>query len=409
MKTKLRKFLRQSDSFSLLLSFLCTLPFSNTLKLKFAFTFLQSDGARHKQDKVLKLTIDLLSNFSLSETAAIGKSAMIKAPVIETGQLKEKGLIIIGFEHELDKLAKFKKLDAVTQQYDILFMPTWQPFYSKELLRFLSKAPKSLIILPSSQQCYYNGLFNEKIERILPFHASSWVNGELFKPKPKDIDILMVANFSIYKRHYILFEALQHLPSNLNVVLIGRPLGERTLDVLMQEAKQYGVESRFSVIEGPENEVVIDNLCRAKLVLGLSGREGSYVSLAEALFADCAVGIYQDAVVGTKNYVNPSTGFLLAPGIPLHTQISKCLRLVDSLSPRTWAMSNIDSKANVAKLNKLLKYENNQRGIDWQKDCQEFYIQSFNFYPTSGKWNNDLAKSLQDLADIGLTFKHQSL
>ena len=408
MKTKLRKFLRQSDLFSLLLSILCTLPFSNPLKLKFAFLFLQSDGARYKQDKVLKLAIDLLSNFSLSETSAIGKSAMVKAPVIETGQIKEKGVIIIGFEHELDKLAKFKKLDTVIQQYDILFMPTWQPFYSKELIRFLSRAPKSLVILPSSQQCYYSGLFNEKIERILPFHASSWINGELFQPKPKDIDILMVANFSIYKRHYLLFEALQYLPSNLNVVLIGRPLGDRTLDVLMQEAKHYGVEARFTIIEGPENEIVIDNLCRAKLVLGLSGREGSYVSLAEALFANCAVGIYEDAVVGTKNYINPSTGFLLAPTIPLHTQISKCLGLVDSLAPRDWAMSNIESKVNVAKLNKLLKYETYHRGVDWQKDCQQFYIQSFNFYPTSGKWNEFIAESLQDLADIGLTFKHQS-
>src|SRR5690606_26433965 len=108
-----------------------------------------------------------------------------------------------------------------------------------------------------------------------------------------------------------------------------------------------GVENRFKVIEAPSDEVVINHLCRAKLVLGLSGREGSYVSLAEALFADAAVAVFANAHIGTKNYINPKTGFLLQTDIPLATQIFQCLQRTMDLSPRDWAIKNIAARENV--------------------------------------------------------------
>lgn len=410
MKLIVRRWIRQSDFASKTLHWLITkLPLSNGNKKKLCLLYLQCSGYRQVLSDVLAISIDLVGGSDKQNSCELNKSAVIKAPKLTpSGELLEKGVLMVGFEHELSSLAEFMHLDRACDLYDILFLPTWQPFYSVELLNFLSRRPDSLVMLPSSQQCYFQVLQNSVIKRALPFHASSWVDGELYDPaEERDIDILMVANFSIYKRHYLLFEALQTLPSDLNVVLIGRELGDRTAAVLMAEARSYGVENRFMLIESPENQVVVNHLCRAKIVLGLSGREGSYVSLAEALFAGAAVGIYADAVVGTKNYINPQTGFLLQPGLPLAAQIKRCLQLQPTLAPREWAVSNIDTRVNVSKLNQLLKAESQSLGRPWSNECEPFRIQNFVFEPMSGCWSQDIVSAVDDLAEMGLHLKSQ--
>lgn len=409
MKSILRRWIRCSDISSYVLAKLSTskLPLADSWRKKFCLLFLQCSGYRQALPEVLLVSIELFDFKNNVLESALGKSAVVKAPLISEERV-EKGVLMVGFEHELKSLTEFEHLDKVCDSYDILFLPTWQPFYSVELLRFLKRQPESLVMLPSSQQCYFQALQNSVIKRALPFHASSWVDGDLYKPATeRDIDILMVANFSIYKRHYLLFEALQSLPENLKVVLIGRELGDRTAKVLLDEARSYGVEDRFTLVESPANDVVVDHLCRAKLVLGLSGREGSYVSLAEALFAGAAVGIYADAVVGTKNYINPQTGFLLQPGLPLANQIERCLQLQPTLSPREWALNNIDTRVNVAKLNKLLRAESVNLGRQWSADCEVFRIQNFVFEPMSGEWSQEIREAVNELSELGVQLTSQ--
>lgn len=329
--------------------------FSNNTKLKLNLLYLQLESHRPDLTRVLKDAVKLITNEPYSDKVELSKSAIIKKPVFKDEGVVEKGIILLGFEYQLKRLISLKTIDSIANQYYIFFMPTWQPFYSIEFLSALKKIPDSLVLLPSSQDCYYKALFNPSIKHALPFHASSWVAPSLYSPRPKNIDILMVANFGTYKRHYLLFEALKMLPENLKVVLAGRPLGARTSDVLLNEAKHYGVENRFELMESPSDEKISELLCQAKLVLGLSGREGSYVSLAEALFANTPVALFRDAVVGTKNYINPKTGFLLQPDLPLAPQLEKCLALSESLEPRKWAIKNISNIENIDQLNHLIQ------------------------------------------------------
>lgn len=408
MKALLRRWVRSSDLVSKGLSIAAKSALPARYKKKCSLLFLQCSGYRQVLPEVLEVAIDLSALDSYKSEIILNKSAVIKAPILRGDEVLEKGLLMLGFEYELDRLAAHEKLGVVCDGYDVLFLPTWQPFYSVELLRFLKRSSDSLVMLPSSQQCYFQALQNSVITRALPFHASSWVDGDLYKPATeRDIDILMVANFSIYKRHYLLFEALQSLPANLKVVLIGRELGDRTAKVLLDEARSYGVENRFTLIESPANDVVVDHLCRAKLVLGLSGREGSYVSLAEALFAGAAVGIYADAVVGTKNYINPQTGFLLQPGLPLANQIERCLQLQPTLSPREWALNNIDTRVNVQKLNTLLCAESETLGRPWSTECEAFRIQNFVFEPMSGEWSQEIREAVNELSELGVQLTSQ--
>ncbi len=405
MKKTLRLWMRNSSFAAKVIRTLSFFPFSWSIKRKLIGWYLQSEGERHHLEETVKKYVDMIPLLPGTESAVLSKSAIIKA---YSGA--EKGLILVGFEHELDKLLTNPARNDLLEKYDILFMPTWQPFYSEALLRALKVARNNLILLPSSESCYYKALCLPELFRTLPFHASSWINADLYKSgKSKDIDILMVANFSTYKRHYLLFEALVNLPKELKVVLVGRPLANRTANDIKREAERYGVGDRFELVESATNEAVADYLSRARLVLGLSGREGSYVSLAEALFAGAAVGVYANAHIGTKNYINPKTGFLFQPDVPLHLQISAALAIVDTLTPRKWAEANISSIINVDRLNVLLRHDALSRGQTWHVNSDQFYIQSFQIEAVAGYWNDAIADEVLRYEAAGLSLRTQLL
>ncbi len=402
VRREFRKWLRSSRFLTWLIECLLAFKLSKKLILKLGIIYLQSDGYKKDIHKVLKKTISVVQVGEKLANITLSKSAVIKAP-----SLNEKGVIIVGFEHELERIVNSENFHLICDQYNILFMPTWQPFYSVELLKFLKLRPDAITILPSSVNCYFQSINVSPLINVLPFHASSWIDETIYEPLEKDIDILMVANFSTYKRHNLLFEALRELPKSLKVLLVGRPLKDRTSKDLLNEADIYGVRNRFELVEAPSDNEVRNYLCRAKLVLGLSGREGSYVSLAEALFADAAVAVFSDAYIGTKSYITPQSGFLLQPERSLAEQIATCLELSSTLSPREWAVKNISAKLNNQKLNKLLKHSAVSKNELWSRDCCYFRIQSFQFEPLLGEWPNDIKDAVSNCADKGIIFKTQ--
>lgn len=214
----------------------------------------------------------------------------------------------------------------------------------------------------------------------LPFQASSWVNPDFYQPTiAKDIDIVMVANFGSYKRHWHLFRALRDLPRELRVVLVGVPLDGRTRETLIEEAKAFGTSDRLEIHESAPNAVVSNLLSRARVFLALSAREGSYIAVAEALFSGTPVGLYRDAVIGSKDYVNDQTGVLLSSDQPLAPQIQRFLERAGSFSPDRWAKANISSKVNSRRLSQLLRSLAEERGEPWSRDIAPFYCSHFDF------------------------------
>src|SRR5205085_2154042 len=113
--------------------------------------------------------------------------------------------------------------------------------------------------------------------RIVPLYASSWVDPEEFRPLPfpeRDLDIIMVANFSRFKRHFALFKALRKMPADLRVVLIGQDQDDRGAEAIYHEAKSYNVHKRNTIKANVPRREVVESLCRSRVSLILSRREG---------------------------------------------------------------------------------------------------------------------------------------
>lgn len=330
---------------------------------------------------------------------------------------QEPGLILVKFEHELEKVAKLKRLHQLEKHYKILFLPSWYPFYSVALCILAARAQSSFFVMPA--------LFNEKAIcdafapncQYLPFHSASWVRGDLYgPPSEKEIDILMVANFARFKRHWKLFQALADLPSNLKVVLAGIKMGDRTRDSLIHEAKLFGVENRFTIIEGASDHpakrkegmpTIRELLSKSKLFCALTFKEGSFTSVAESLMAGTPVAMYKNALIGTKAHINEQTGFFLNASHSLSSQLKDILTKAPQLNPQPWANANISAEANCKKLNETLKAWHVSHGLRWSLDIESFYCQHLDFRCFDDSAEDRLAHAYEDVKEYGLTLERK--
>lgn len=312
----------------------------------------------------------------------LARSIVLKKYVSE----KEKGFLLVSFESELLKLSKSPHLSELEKQYEIAFLPSWQPFFSVSLYHFISKIKQPFWIMPSSIKDVALCSTVGPLCQALPFQASSWSDSTGFPEVPdnKDIDIIMVATFMEFKRHWLLFEALQELPINLKVMLLGKSFGARTRDVFLAEADLFGVADRFELVEDPSYETIRNLLGRSRLFCALSAKEGSYIAVAESLLAGTPVGMFENAIIGSKDYINPSNGILFNNHEKLSTQITRFLDLtVEFIRPaeiQRWARENISAQVNNVKLNTIVHNANISKGNNWTTDLSPIYCKNFDFY-----------------------------
>jgi len=216
----------------------------------------------------------------------------------------------------------------------------------------------------------------------------------------------MVANFAKYKRHWLLFQALRELPPSVSCLIAGRPLGSRTVEALRRDAAAFGVLKRIEILEDPDDATLEGLFARARLFCALSHKEGSYVAIAEALMANTPVGIFANAIVGSKEYIHEETGFLFDTRGRLSSQIRRALAVCESKSPRAWARQNISARINSERLNKLLEDEAIRSGEEWTIAAEPFHCRHFDFFYYDPSAETRLAKCYADLKErFGLDFR----
>jgi len=297
----------------------------------------------------------------------IQKAIVLKRFVSE----REKGVVFVSFDNQMARLAKAGKLREFARHYTLVLSPQWSPQHSiasylfprlyPEPIFCLISNPRDLEIFPRISDKY----------RMIPLYASSWVDPREFTPVPyaeKNIDIFMLANFAKYKRHHALFAALGELPREYRILLVGQRERGRDKDTLLNEAAAFGVSDRFEIRENVTDEELHDSFVHAKTSLILSRREGSCVAVVESMFANTPVGLYEDAEIGSRVFINQNTGRLLR-----HNHLAAQLKdFVDSSAqyePRRWVMEEgVDCVSSSRKLNEALKQWTLSNGGQWTED-----------------------------------------
>lgn len=303
-----------------------------------------------------------------SNTPAMHKAIILKVPGHSPG---ERGVLLVSFEEQWVRIFRHANIQALADDYDLLVAPSWSPPHDPALLIAARGWPRPLFHLLSNMDD------REAFARLLPngvavsLLASNWVHPELFAPRSagseKSYDIVMVANFAIYKRHFLLFKAMRQLP-NVRALLIGHPMEGRTTETILRQAAQFGVQDRITIRSRISDAELVDSVGAASLSVILSQNEGSCVAVVESIMADTPVLLLKEAIVGSRCFVNDATG-VLADERRLASDIKQALARRGSFSPRKWALDNrIDCFGSTATLNCVLKEHANQRGERWTED-----------------------------------------
>jgi glycosyltransferase involved in cell wall biosynthesis len=284
----------------------------------------------------------------------------------------ERGVVLVSFDYQWPRLLGVPKLQEFTERYQLITAPTWCPPYAVENTLFPAQYPdKRIVTLISNvrDEAYFPRLSPKY--HVVPLYASNWVNPDLYPqvpPEEKNIDIVMVAGFGAYKRHFALFRALRELPPGTRVVLVGQPNAGRDREALLREAGYYGVRDRIELRESVPDAVVVDTLAHAKIGLILSRREGSCVAVVESMIANTPIGVLEDATVGSKVFVNEHTGMLLRSE-NLGAQLKQFLERFQSYSPRQYALEQgWCCFGSTKKLNQALRQLAVDAGEEWTED-----------------------------------------
>lgn len=357
---------------------------------------------RHRRTAELVVRATELAAQSAAKLRPTAPNAAVidRAVIAKRPRGDEKGVLIVTFESELLTLCLSPCFADIEKAYEIIFVPSWQPFYSPAFFMLLAVAKSPFWLMPSAsgdvelcrgiQGC-----------RALPLKAASWVNPEIFRPMagPKDIDLLMVANYEAYKRHWLFFEAVAELPPTVKAVIVGLSIGARTKDTIAEEANLFGVRDRVEILDNV-SEHVPTMMARAKLFCALSHREGSYIAVAEALMAGAAVGMYEHASIGSKDFINSETGILFSRRRSLAAQIQEFLPVATRLRPDQWARRHISCLVSTDRLSEALRLQSEAQGSPWTEDLYPLYCHRLALYYVDPAIEAEMISSYTD-------FKHR--
>ena len=315
-----------------------------------------------------KISLNELDIFYKQDTCYIPKAVILKPYCSEN----EKGIIFVSFEKMLARIIKGRNVSQFLNEYHVVFSPSWSPPFSLALFALADNANSSLLsIISNSKDLKYLNALESNVKPI-NLYASSWVDPDRFFVTDfdeKDIDLLVVACFSKVKRHFALFKALSKIKDKgYKVCLIGHDEPGRDLDVIKAEAALYGVEDQIDFIGGVPYCDIPRYLSRAKASATFSKREGSCVIVIESMLANTPVGLYSDAEIGSKAFINEHTGLLFKEK-SLAEDLCFLIENSKNYNPRQWVIDNeIHYIGSHKTLNEALKIMSDSKGDIWTKD-----------------------------------------
>lgn len=333
---------------------------------------------------------------SIGESATLPASLLLKAP----GENGEKGVLYVSYEYNWMRLFAHHDVRRLLDRYFLVGATSWSPTDYASLVVFAGLSPDPVFVGISNPADVDAYRVLAPVVEPVPIMACDWINPVYYEPKPaaeRTIDILMVANMLPFKRHWLLFEALRTMRRDLRVVLVGFEAPGRTREVLLREARAFGVRQDVEILSGRNIAEISALQCDARIATLFSRREGSCVAPAECLFADTPVAMMRDGHVGVKAYVNDRTGVLVERA-GLGRALSRFLEERDRYQPRAWATEHITCFHSSDRLNAQLRDYSERAGRPWTRDIMPMCWRYMPTYAREGD-RERMASALTALRD----------
>lgn len=292
--------------------------------------------------------------------------------VLKSPRENEKGVIVIDYSFALPLFTKFFDIHQITQQYHLVFEPSWSGYCDLDILCYAQyDFPVFVQAFEPRDTAFIHSTQSNLIP--VPISANWWVDHRVMKPLSsvkKDVDIIMIASWAWFKRHYRFFSALGRLRSQgekLRVVLIGYPI-DSTQDDIFMLAKHFGIHQQVEMYEWLSPEEVNQQLNRAKVNIVWSRKEGVNRTIIEGMFAGVPCILREGFNYGYHYpYINAQTGcFSSERALP--EQLLWMVQNYQQFSPRDWVMANMTCQRATEILGEAIKSRTLEHGENWTRD-----------------------------------------
>jgi glycosyltransferase involved in cell wall biosynthesis len=323
----------------------------------FVKSFLKSEDAENARG--------LWRKYSLQERLNLrGNLILLKAP-----RENESGVLLLTYTGASQFFLVNFDVGEISKRYAIVLEPSWATFPEPYMGLFSCSGPRTVCEMISDEAA--EAVRKSQIP-VLPIAigAQDWVDTEVFKPLPgvqKDFDVIMIATFAPWKRHAVLFRAMQKLrPRRIRVALVG-VTWERTRKEFEQEIRRYGVQDDCTIFQGILPAQVNEALNRSKVKVLLTKIEGANRALSEAMSANVPVVVYKHIMGPRRTDVNPMTG-MYADDEELPDVLTKAIESYRQFQPRAWYLQNSGYHNSTSTLNEALRLAAHARNENWTTD-----------------------------------------
>ncbi|MEJ2669747.1 MAG: glycosyltransferase family 1 protein, partial [Gammaproteobacteria bacterium] len=166
----------------------------------------------------------------------------------------ERGVLLLKYSYYFLLFLEFYDVARIQERYNIILEPSWAGFCDETIMAY-TQLPEPVFVQVYERRD--RRLIDALDVNLIPLDVGpSWfVDHEVFSPplpsEKRDIDIIMVASWSTFKRHDAVFEVLSVLRErkpDLSIALVGYP-GDLTKDDIAQMASRRGLTMGLSFYE----------------------------------------------------------------------------------------------------------------------------------------------------------------
>jgi glycosyltransferase involved in cell wall biosynthesis len=293
------------------------------------------------------------------------------AIVLKSPGPNEKGVLLLSYDQGYHLFHRLYDIPYVAAKYHIVLEPDWTGFCDHNILAYAQYPFPVFVEAYEPHDAQFIAALKSNLV-VVPAAINCWVDHRLFRPLPniqKDFDVVMVAVWGIYKRHFRFFEALGRLRrQNVTprVLLFGGPRGFSKSDLLAQ-ARYFGVDDQLEIHDSARYEDVNALVNRAKVNVLWSRKEGFNRAIIEGMFANIPVLMRRGFNYGYHYpYINDQTG-CFASESELPKKLSWMIENYRSFSPREWAMQNMSCQRATQLMENVIRDVSERNGEHWTK------------------------------------------
>src|SRR5574341_135593 len=309
--------------------------------------------------------------------------------VLKSPQENEKGVIVIDYSFALPLLAKFFDIRRIAEQYHLVLEPSWSGYCDLDILCYTQyNFPVFVQAFEPRDATFIQHTRSNLIP--VPTSTNWWVDHRILKPLPsvkKDVDIIMIASWARFKRHYWFFSALARLRSKgekPTTVLLGYPT-DCTQDDIFMLARYFGVHKQVEMYEWLSPEEVNQQLNRAKVNIVWSRKEGVNRAIIEGMFAGVPCILRAGLNYGYHYpYINSQTG-CFSNERHLPKQLLYMIHNYQQFSPREWVMAHMTCQRATEIIGEAIRCKAREIGENWTQELvvKVCYLNTMRYWDAS--------------------------